>query len=175
MRKKAENLATHEDIKLLTDQVAAVTKTAKEIEAKISTEVWDRQKQWELKRDVLFEVVKTIGDLSDKLTALHAFYQVHGEAISKGDPSHAEERLERTRSWAQAATELDTSTLLVIMLCSKKLKVVTLEFGVFCRRIVVAFRDGNPDAFMKSMKEFTTKREEVLTAIREELGFNKDS
>src|ERR1700688_645275 len=46
MKKKGENLATHEDIKLLTDQVAAVTTTAKEIEAKISSEVWDRQKRW---------------------------------------------------------------------------------------------------------------------------------
>jgi hypothetical protein len=41
-RKKGENLATHEDISKLVDQVSAVTKATKEIEAKISSDVWDR-------------------------------------------------------------------------------------------------------------------------------------
>jgi hypothetical protein len=44
--KKGENFATHEDIDKLVDQVRAVTTTTKQIEAKISNEVWDRQKQW---------------------------------------------------------------------------------------------------------------------------------
>lgn len=46
LKKKGENLATHEDIDKLVDQVRAVTQTTKEIEAKISNEVWDRQKRW---------------------------------------------------------------------------------------------------------------------------------
>jgi hypothetical protein len=54
-KKKGENRAIHEDLGKLTDQVAAVTKTAKEIEAKISSDLWDRQKRWELKREVLRE------------------------------------------------------------------------------------------------------------------------
>jgi predicted alpha/beta-fold hydrolase len=47
-KKKGENLATHEDIDKLVEQVGAVTKTTKEIEAKISDEVWDRQRKREL-------------------------------------------------------------------------------------------------------------------------------
>lgn len=43
LKKKGENLATHEDIDKLVDQVRAVTQTTKEIEAKISDEMWDRQ------------------------------------------------------------------------------------------------------------------------------------
>jgi hypothetical protein len=37
-KKKGENLATHEDIALLVDQVRAVTAATKEIEAKISND-----------------------------------------------------------------------------------------------------------------------------------------
>jgi hypothetical protein len=37
-KRKGENLATHEDIDKLVEQVSAVTKTTKEIEAKISSE-----------------------------------------------------------------------------------------------------------------------------------------
>ena len=54
LKKKGENLATHEDIGKLVEQVAAVTKTTKEIEAKISDEVWGRQRLWEMKRDAYF-------------------------------------------------------------------------------------------------------------------------
>ncbi len=66
--KKGENLATHEDIDKLVDQVGALTKTSKEIEAKISSDMWDRQKRWELKRDVLFEARKQVALAQDKLS-----------------------------------------------------------------------------------------------------------
>src|SRR5437870_10327269 len=58
MKKKGENLATHEDIGKLVEQMSAVTKATKEIEAKISSDVWDRQKHWEMKREVLFVAAK---------------------------------------------------------------------------------------------------------------------
>ena len=49
LKKKGENLATHEDIDKLLAQVTAVTQATKEIEAKISVDVWERQKKWEIK------------------------------------------------------------------------------------------------------------------------------
>jgi hypothetical protein len=60
LKKKGENLATHEDVQQLVRQVSAVTQATKEIEAKISTEVWQRQRAWEIKRDTLFEVVRQL-------------------------------------------------------------------------------------------------------------------
>jgi hypothetical protein len=67
LRKKGENLATHEDINKLVAQVAAVTTATKEIEAKISNEVWERQRRWEIKKDAVFE---TMRELSTVLTTL---------------------------------------------------------------------------------------------------------
>jgi hypothetical protein len=173
LKKKGENLATQEDIAKLVEQMKVVTKATKEIEAKISDEVWNRQRQWELKREVLFGLVKTIGDLSDKLTALHAVYQV--SRVKPGGIGIVDEHkeLERIEAWGQTATELDTAILLVGTVCGAELKKVVLDFGLFCRRIVVALQQGDPDAFMRSVKEFTTKREEVLAAIQRELGFDK--
>jgi len=43
------------------------TRVTNEIEAKISDEVWDRQKRWELKRDVLFEVARKLAAVDEKL------------------------------------------------------------------------------------------------------------
>lgn len=44
LRKKGENLATHEDIRKLTDQVAAVTTTTEQIKTEISDAAWNRQR-----------------------------------------------------------------------------------------------------------------------------------
>src|SRR5215470_19211540 len=60
LKRKGENLATQEDISKL-------TQATKEIESKISTEMWDRQKRWELRRDVLFEVAKRLSELNHAL------------------------------------------------------------------------------------------------------------
>jgi hypothetical protein len=53
LSRKAENLATKED-------VAELTRIAKKIEADISNDVWSRQRQWELKKEVCFEVLKQL-------------------------------------------------------------------------------------------------------------------
>jgi hypothetical protein len=72
LKKKGENLATHEDIDKVLYEVRATTQATKEIEAKISSALWDRQKRWELKREVLFKTVDKIGIAKTALNALFA-------------------------------------------------------------------------------------------------------
>ena len=69
-KKKGENLATHEDIGKLVDQVRAVTITAKEIEANISDRSWNRQKHWEMKREAIFSVMASLGRADEALHSL---------------------------------------------------------------------------------------------------------
>jgi hypothetical protein len=66
-------LATHEDIDKLVDQVRAVTQTTKEIEARISNEVWDRQKLWEMKREVVFDAMKRVVQADNALLSFACF------------------------------------------------------------------------------------------------------
>ncbi len=54
--RKGENLATKEDI-------AELTRIAEVIKGEISDNVWDRQRQWELRRDVVFGVIRSLADL----------------------------------------------------------------------------------------------------------------
>jgi hypothetical protein len=70
LKKKGENLATREDIAGLVEQVSAVTQATKAIEAEISTDMWDRQKQWELKKEAVFEAAKELASAQETLTAL---------------------------------------------------------------------------------------------------------
>jgi hypothetical protein len=70
LKKKGENLATHEDIDKLVEQVRAVTTTTKEIEAKISGELWDKQRHWEAKRDSLLGTVKSLSSVDKHFSFL---------------------------------------------------------------------------------------------------------
>jgi hypothetical protein len=63
LRKKGENKAIHEDIGKLVDQMKTVTQATKEIEAKISDDIWNRQRRWELKRELLLETVSALAEV----------------------------------------------------------------------------------------------------------------
>src|SRR5665213_1700042 len=68
--KKAENLATKEDFRDLKIQTAELRQTTKEIEAKIDDQLWNRQRQWELKRDIVLELVKVMKEFEQATLAL---------------------------------------------------------------------------------------------------------
>jgi hypothetical protein len=72
--KKGENLATHEDIQKLVDQVKAVTRTQEEIKASISEDLWSRQKRWELKKEAAFRMMECIGSLQGAVKRMMGSY-----------------------------------------------------------------------------------------------------
>src|SRR6266849_5900863 len=99
LKKKGENLATHEDLDKLVEQVRTVTTTTKEIEAKISSGVWDRQKRWETKRDVLFEATRRLGAIEDSLMSLNSAHTVERERKQQGEPVWPEAKLQASEKW----------------------------------------------------------------------------
>src|SRR5437899_431119 len=86
MQEKGKNLATKEDVQNVVSQMSAITAATKKIEAEISDKVWDRQKRWELRRDVAFEAAKATGVAKDALTKMHAVYMTEKQAAAQGKP-----------------------------------------------------------------------------------------
>jgi hypothetical protein len=77
--KKGENLATKEDI-------AQLTQIAEGIKAKISEDVWDRQKQWELRRDVVLDSVRALADLDGAVREFSvAWTDIHGNLTEEAE------------------------------------------------------------------------------------------
>jgi hypothetical protein len=59
LTQKAKNLATHEDIQRLVDQV----RETERIKAEISDSIWDRQARWTYKRDLYIQLVECMTGL----------------------------------------------------------------------------------------------------------------
>lgn len=167
-KKKGENLATHEDIEKLKDQVRVVTTTTKEIEAKISNEVWDRQKRWELKRDVLFEVAKSLAEVEDGLGGLDAVAQVFRD---ESDPACLSSIHERHNKWLRCYARFDAAKLLAHTVCeSETILAIELLGTVYAEVAARLAEKKDRQVYGSSLRERATKLSAVKAAIRKELG-----
>jgi hypothetical protein len=115
MSKKAENLATHEDIQKLVEQMTAVTQATKEIEAKISQEVWERQRQSEMRKEAVFSVMQALLRADDALVT----YSVACD--SGGRVRSPEERRELARiaagDWYDSIQDFDRKRAMALLVC----------------------------------------------------------
>jgi hypothetical protein len=169
LTKKGENLATHEDIDKLVDQVRAVTQTTKEIEAKISDEVWDRQKRWELKREILFEAARALAGIEDALVSLHSVTQVEKK---ENDINWITAKNNNLSKWAKAYSAFQEATLLVLTVCSRNAGQCFLTYGGFMAGIAQQIANDDGAIYMRSAGEHNKKHFELQNVIRKELGID---
>jgi hypothetical protein len=176
MSKKGENLATHEDVGKLVDQVRAVTAATKEIEARISNDVWDRQKRWELKRDVLFEIIKKSGTVSDTLTRLEAFYQTQrSQKIDVVGPERMKTLIDASKAFNDSANAFENAGLLAGLVCGKELVDAANQFILLVRNIAVALGNANADALQQNKGEFVQRMHAITVTVRKELEVDKQN
>ena len=171
LKKKGENLATHEDIDKLVQQVSAVTTTTKEIEAKISNEVWDRQKRWELKRDTLFETAKKMSRAQNGLSRVYAVHSTNKRSNNwENDPVRLTKTNDALKVLNDAADEFEGVILLLTLVCDKEVVQEARKFILFSRNLGLQISEGKPEEYEKAIEEIVAKGNAVLTAIRKELA-----
>ena len=64
--RKGENLATHEDLQDLVDQVKATTTATESIKSELSGRLWVSQERWKLKTDVYVSLLSMLHRLMDE-------------------------------------------------------------------------------------------------------------
>jgi hypothetical protein len=111
LKKKGENLATHEDLEKVLVEVRATTKATKEIEAKITDEVWGRQQRWQMKRDVLFAATNKISAVKDALTSLYSIYETDRKGLATDTAERNAKREKANVDFNDAVDELDEAAL----------------------------------------------------------------
>jgi hypothetical protein len=133
LKKKGENLATHEDLDKLVKQVEATTEATKRIEASISNDVWDRQRHWELKKEAVFEVMRALGKADE---TLH-FASVAEVEARKPDNAGRFEQI-KTESWDSfysAIDDFDRKRALALIVCEAGFNNTLIRLKVHLRRI----------------------------------------
>jgi hypothetical protein len=133
LKKKGENLATHEDLQKLVDQMAAITKATKEIEAQISDAVWNRQRRWDAKKEAVFEAIKALGEVEGSLSAIAASYSGwHGQE-QPDLKLHAWELAQKAHAiYDQASRSFGRASALARLVCG-----VEVAFGFSAVNLVI--------------------------------------
>jgi len=168
LKQKGKNLATHEDINLLRDQVSVVTTTTKEIEDKIDSDSWVRQKQWELRQGVLFDAARRLTEADDALLMLNSAKQ-----SSNVEPDQQENWLElkvaKQKRWGKAAAALDETRFFVAVVCEKE-AVDAIESYAMLANLVAGGLATNLDSYKNAQVDLVKMLFAARSAIRKELG-----
>jgi hypothetical protein len=171
MKKKAENRAIHEDINKLVDQVRAVTAATKQIEAEISSGVWDKQKRWEMKRDVLFETTKRVAALYDAVSQLQVVLRTQSaDAALKASTGGQQMKIEENNTYFARKAAFRESQFFVEVTCGKEIADAINAFDSLVTRVAAGINKDDTTIFDVSSRQLTGLRNGVRDAIRNELA-----
>lgn len=168
LRKRAENLATHDDLEKLINQVRATTEATKRIEARISNEVWNKQQLWEMKRDTVISVIQTMDATKDALMR-YAAKRV-SVAQAGADPNRFEIVIQASLLWTERIAEFESKRAVAALICSKRLSDALLD-------VQQALRGGYSDLRKGKISSYddigAVIRDRIIVTIalsRDELG-----
>lgn len=166
LKKKGENLATHEDVRKLIDQISAVTQTTKEIESKISTDFWNRQKHWEIRRDALYEALRALADIEYALTDLDYVFNL---SLMFGQPKSNEEKRASVDGWNQALLNFKRASVMAFVACEEP---VRKGFETLSKLAITYANDAIrrcPEKGTVTLADIAKQLWEVIALVRAEL------
>jgi hypothetical protein len=168
LRKRGENLATHEDLDKIVAQMEATTEATKAIEARISNEVWDRQRQWELKREVLLAAAKRLAAAQEALNSHGTAMELHSGPDP--NPYFAQAVVKSGEEWFSAIAELDESRLLADIVCEPETARALDAFAIHAKKAASLLSAPNIAEYKTSWRTIFENGEQAKRAIRRELG-----
>jgi hypothetical protein len=166
LKKKGENLATKEDIGDLVDQTRQLTQTTKEIEAKIDDQVWNRQRQWEMKRDLLLGFARTISDFEQAVMNIGAKIENRGTSIYE-----AELFSKALAEWKETSAKFEQDGFVAALVISMDTRVALMDLGGALRTATTdILAKQTQETYKEHHKNIVLKLEKIKIIIRNELG-----
>jgi gas vesicle protein len=166
-KKKGEIRATHEELGKLAKQMDVVTTTQKQIEARISNEVWDRQRRWELKRDALLEATKKMAVLHKALVE----YAAAAVAPNRTEEQRRDALTEAGDRWTDTLAEFGTAISIVGLICGTAMEQFLTDVSVEAASIVIKVgqEQMNMAKLDAMMRAFQAKAAIAAAAMKKEL------
>lgn len=125
MKKKGENLATHEDFEKVLAEMRLVTQTTKEIEASISDKAWDRQRHWELKRDAVLAVLQALGKADDALLSYSGVLEADRKA--KDPNEFLQAKIAAADTWYRTQEDFEMKRVMSTIVCGRETNDTTFD------------------------------------------------
>jgi hypothetical protein len=169
LKKKAENLATHEDFeKLLAEQKTTIEAT-KVIEARISIDAWSQQQRWDVQKAALLESLKELATAEAFL-----FRLVHAFSETKDRPECWDERRkEANEKYADAINNFWRTQLAMEIVCGKAIGNQFQGINHLFTRVLNKARQGDfSDIWDKQHPEILAAKRELGETIRMQLEFD---
>jgi hypothetical protein len=147
-------------------QTRQIAQATKDIEATISKELWDRKRQWELKRDTLLDFARSmqyfdyaIMNLSIKIKSRNASPQ-ENEGFKRALSAWEDASGQFEKTISMALLVVDSATRSALHELTKEMRDVSGEI----------LQQGKPDAYSDHHRNLVMKLEEIRKMIRRELG-----
>lgn len=172
LKKKGQNLATHEDIQKLVDQVKATTEATKAIEARITDQFWNKQRLWEMKRDTLFELLASLGKMDDALVSVAVLLDTEKNGKTDADVLQ-QARVAAGDEWYDASRDYSKKRVMALVVCGKKTNAALLDAG---KQLVDGHRKlkaGEVESYDKLPISMQHAYARVFVAVRKELGIEQ--
>ena len=127
--------------------------------------MWDRQKRWELKRDVLFEATKKLSEADTEIVAYASILKT-SETSSE---IWQKEYLQRATQWNQVADALSGAAHLVAIACSRKTYLAVRDYLSTAREIGVGVSQKDSTIYdrlhEKLVKDFLQARDAIQNEL----------
>jgi len=168
---KGKNLATKEDIDDLVEQTRKLTQTTREIEAKIDDNVWNRQKQWELKRDILLDFVRVMREFDVATLALGIAIKSKSKDMVNPKPLLLQRVGEKLLTWEIISTKFEQSIYLALLVAGDETIDALQGLSRILRDIAGdVLEESNLDAYASRNLELAKQLTQVRDLIRWELS-----
>lgn len=166
LKKKGENLATHDDLDKLVAQMQATTEATKAIETRIDDQIWNKQRQWEMKRDVLLGLARTISDFEQAVMDIGAKIERHGNSVYEA------ERFNRAlAAWNATSAKFEQDSFVAGLVISMETRLALMELKSALRGATNdVLKTQTHDAYKAHHKNVVFELEKIKVIIRKELG-----
>lgn len=175
LKKKGENLATHEDFQTVLTELKATTRATKEIENTISHEVWDRQRKWEIKKETLFDATRSLVDLNNALMRLSSV--ATAKKTNPGIPEGAwlAQQNQALTACAEASISLQRITLLLSVTVGSDVLIAFGKTNDMLREMSAKMSDEDFEGARVLVAPMRQNMSELIAKIRLELGVDQPS
>jgi hypothetical protein len=170
LKKKGENLATHEDIDKLVVQIKATTEATKSIEARISNEVWDRQRKWEIKKETLFDATRGLVDLNNGLMQLRSIAEAKKTHPDIPDNVWLLQENEALKACTEAAYSLQKITLLLSVTVGTEVLTAFSKIDNILKDMSTKTSSHDFEGASALVEPMRKNMSELIAKIRSELG-----